>query len=127
MKKRLMIGLALTLVLAFGVVAFAEVSEAPEWYNEMIQWRQERQQQAIEEGLITEEQAAWQRERWEAMEAYRTEQGFDTWGYGPCHGEAGFERRPGGFGGMMNGFGGRARGGMMGDGIRSPWSNTQTN
>lgn len=120
MKKGVIIGLALTLVLAFGVVAFGEISEAPEWYNEMIQWRLERQQQAIDEGLITEEQAAWQRERWEAMEAYRAEQGFDSWGYGPCHGGAGFEGSPGA-------FGGRGRGGMMGGGIRSPWSNTQIN
>lgn len=127
MKKGLMIGLALTMVLAFGVVSFAEANEAPEWYNEMIQWRQERQQQAIKEGLITEDQAAWQQSRWEAMEAYHAERGFDTLGYGPCHGEEGFQGRPGGFGGMMNGFGGRARGGMMGNGIRSPWSNTQTN
>jgi hypothetical protein len=122
MKKGLMIGLALTLVMAFGIVAFAEVAEAPQWYNDMLKWRQERLQQAVEEGLVTEEQAEWQQERWEAMEAYRAEQGFDNWGFGPCHGGAGFDGRPGGFGGMMNGFRGR-----MGGGLRGSWNNPPVN
>jgi hypothetical protein len=42
MKKRLAIGLTLVLVLAFGVIAFAEASEVPQWYNDMREWRQSR-------------------------------------------------------------------------------------
>lgn len=122
MKKGLIIGLALTLVMAFGIVAFAEVAEAPQWYNDMLEWRQERLQQAVEEGLVTEEQAEWQQERWEVMEAYRAEQGFDTWRFGPCHGGTRFDGRPGGFGGMRNGF----RGGV-GGGLRGSWGNAPIN
>ncbi len=107
MKKNVAIGLTLLLVLSLSVVAFAESADAPDWYLEMREWREERVEAAQEEGLITEEQAEWQRERWEAMDEYRLDNGF-TEGYGPCHGGVAGESFRGGFSG---GFGGR---GMMG-------------
>ncbi len=112
MKKKVAIGLTLLLVLSLSVVAFAESVDAPEWYQEMKEWRQERVEAALEEGLITEDQAEWQHERWEAMDEYRLENGFEE-GFGPCHGGVAGESFNGGFGGrgMMGGFGGR---GMMG-------------
>ena len=112
MKKKVAIGLTLLLVLALSVMAFAESVEVPEWYQEMKEWRQERLDTALEEGLITEAQADWHRERWEAMEQYRLENGFEE-GFGPCHGGVAGEGFGGRFGGgfrgrgMMGGFGGR--------------------
>ncbi len=93
MKKRLMIGLTLLLVMAFGIVTFAETADVPDWYNDMLQWRQERLDAAVDEGFITSEEAQWQEERWEAMDEFHIEQGFGPGygpGFGPCHGGAGF-------------------------------------
>jgi len=112
MKKKVAVGLTLLLVLALSVMAFAETIEVPEWYQEMKEWRQERLETALDEGLITEEQAEWKRERWEAMEEYRLENGFEA-GFGPCRDGVPGEGFRGGFGGgakgrgMMGGFGGR--------------------
>lgn len=102
MKKRLIIGLTLVLMLAFGIVTFAESADVPDWYHDMLQWRQERLDAAVEEGLVTEEQAQWQQERWEAMDEFHREQGFGPGagpGFGPCH---------------SNGFGGGRFGGQRG-------------
>ncbi len=109
MKKRLVIGLAMFMVLAFGMMAFAEATEAPEWYNDMLQWRQERLDDAVEEGLVTEEEAQWRQERWEEMQEFHLDREFGVGpgfapGYGPCHGEDGFR------GGRMRGFSGGMRG-----------------
>ncbi|SFH84269.1 Protein of unknown function [Tindallia magadiensis] len=107
MKKRLAIGMTMVLVLAFGVVTFAETVEVPQWYKDMVQWRQERLEEAVEDGLITEEEAEWRQEHWEEMDEFRREKGFDYGmgaGYGPCHGERGF------MGGRRGGFGGRSEG-----------------
>ncbi len=102
MKKKVAIGLTMLLVLSFSSMAFAASADVPDWYQEMRDWRQERVETALDEGLLTEEQAEWQQERWEAMDAYRLENGF-AGGFGLCHGGFG-----GGFGGrgMMGGFGG---------------------
>lgn len=48
MEKSVVRELALILVLAFGVVAFAGISELPDWHNEMIQWPQGRLDEAVE-------------------------------------------------------------------------------
>lgn len=107
MKKRLIIGLTLVLVLAFGIVTFAESADVPDWYNDMLQWRQERLEAAVEEGLITEEQAQWQQERWEAMDEFHREQGFGPGvgpGFGPCHGNGFGGGRFGGQRGSFNGY-----------------------
>lgn len=109
MKKIVAFGLTLLLVLSLSVMAFAESVEVPEWYQEMKEWRQERVDSALKEGLITEEQAEWHRERWEVMEQYRLENGFEE-GYGPCHGGVAGPGFGGGFGGgrgMIGGFDGR--------------------
>ncbi len=111
MKKRWIIALSLVLLLAFGAVALAETTEVPEWYTEMQQWRQDRLEAALEEGLITQEEATLRQERWEAMDVYHLEKGFDNMGYGACHGG-------GRFGSMMRGFGSRAGGMMRGFGSR---------
>ncbi len=112
MKKNVAVGLTLLLLLSLSVVAFADDINAPEWYQEMKEWRQDRVEAALDEGLITEEQAEWQRQRWEAMDEYRFENEFQE-GFSPCYGGVAGENFNGGFGGrgMMGGFGGR---GMMG-------------
>ncbi len=110
MKKKIAIGLTMLLVLSLSAMAFAESVDTPEWYQEMKEWRQERVDTALEEGLITQEQAEWQRDRWEAMDEYRLENEFVE-GYGLCHGGVAGESFRGGFGGgyghrgMMGGFG----------------------
>lgn len=106
MKKGWIITITLMLLLTFGVVALAETTEVPEWYTEMMKWRQEQLESALEEGLITPEQAEWQQERWEAMDTYRREQGFDSLGFGSCRGGGRSGGMMRGFGGMMRGFGG---------------------
>jgi len=98
LKKRFMIGITLLLVLAFGIVTFAESADMPDWYNDMLQWRQERLDAAVEEGLVTDEEAQWQQEHWETMDEVHREQGFGSGvgsGTGPCHG-----------GGQRSGFSG---------------------
>lgn len=112
MRKKAAVGITLLLVLMLGMVAFAESVEVPDWYQEMKEWRQERLDSAIKEGLITQEQAEWQLERWEVMEQYRLENGFAE-GIGSCRGGVPGTGFRGGFGGgiggrgMMGGFGGR--------------------
>jgi len=111
MKKKLVVGIAILLIVAFGVVAFAEAAEAPNWYNDMLQWRQERLDDAVEEGLVTEEEAQWRQERWEEMDEFQREEGFGFGpGYGACHGENAFRGgRRGGFGSQSGGFFGHRR------------------
>ncbi len=94
------------------MATFAETVEVPQWYNDMVQWRQERLEEAVDEGLITEEEAEWRLERWEAMEEFHADREFGFgpgygYRYGPCHGEGGFMGgRRGGFGGRSGGFSG---------------------
>ncbi|WP_425447786.1 DUF2680 domain-containing protein [Dethiothermospora halolimnae] len=110
MKKVLSVSLLLVLVLSVGTVTFAAADgDAPDWFNDMLEWRRDRIDEAVENGTITEEQAEYWNERMEYMEEYHNENGFDFpagchGGYGRGMGR-GFGRGNGqGFGpGMMNG------------------------
>ncbi|RQD68613.1 MAG: hypothetical protein D5S00_08720 [Tindallia sp. MSAO_Bac2] len=109
MKKRLALGITMVLVLAFGMVSFAETVEVPQWYNDMLQWRQERLEEAVDEGLISEEEAEWRQEHWEEMKEFHLERELGVGpgsasGYGLCHREGGL------MGGFMRGFSGGMRG-----------------
>lgn len=108
MKKGIVVTVALVLILGFGVVAYADsTNEAPEWFYDMMDWKREQVQEAVETGEMTEEEAVIYNERLEEMEARRVERGFGIGrgGFGACHGEG---RR--GFGGRMT----RGMRGMMG-------------
>ncbi|MBA1334500.1 MAG: hypothetical protein HPY66_2349 [Firmicutes bacterium] len=97
MKKAVALTLAVVLVLGIVSVALAESStEIPAWFTEMIKWKKDKVDQAVKDGLITEEQANAYKERLEAMEKYHEENGFNFGnGFGSCM--DGFGRR-GGFG-----------------------------
>ncbi|MEN1759930.1 hypothetical protein [Anoxynatronum sibiricum] len=108
MKKRWLMVMTLLLVAALGAMVYAETVEAPQWFFDMIEWRQDRIEEALNEGLITEEQAAWQMERLEAMEAYHLENGFHRFGGSACQG--GGRMRSGGFQNGAGKMGGWFRG-----------------
>jgi hypothetical protein len=100
MKKRWIIILALIFGLAVQSFVFAatEKNELPQWFKEMVEWRQEQIQQSLEEGAITEEQAAYWKQHLEDMEEFHEENGFGT---GICGGN----RYMGGRSGRGRGFG----------------------
>lgn len=95
MKKTVALTLAVVMLLGVASVALAETStEIPGWFTEMIKWKKDRVEQAVEDGLITEDQADAYKERLEAMEQYHEENGFNFGtGFGSCMGE--FGRRGG--------------------------------
>lgn len=81
MKKIISLAAISVLVLSMGLVAFADVSnEAPQWYNDMMDWRREQVQEAVDNGEITEEDAEYWTEEIDRMEEYHNEEGY---GYGP--------------------------------------------
>ncbi|WP_432406507.1 DUF2680 domain-containing protein [Wukongibacter sp. M2B1] len=102
MKKIIVLTIVAIMVLSLGVLAFAETAdESPDWYEEMIKWKKEQIEKAVEDKQITEEQAKYWNERIDAMEGYHKENGFNfpmgCGGYGRGYG--------GGFGpGMRGGF-----------------------
>lgn len=106
MKKLMLVTLVIVFVLSMGVLSFAEtnITETPDWYEDMLKWRKDQVEGALDQGLITEEQARLWNERMEYMEEYHLENGY---GYGGC----------GGFGMGYGQRGGRGFGhGMMGRG-----------
>ena len=119
MKKLIVLSMVGVLMLSIGVIAFADGNELPNWYNDMIKWRQERLNDAIKDGSISESEAEEWNEHYEDMREYHEENGFPVQGGGfnsGCPG-GGFRRgfgprgnsgnfQPGnGFGpGMMRGF-----------------------
>jgi len=92
MKKAVAILLIVLGVLMAGAAVFADANDAPEWFEEMIQWRKGQIQESYEAGTITAEQA----EAWNAHFEYMEE----------FHNEVGFPG-PGGCGGRGRGFGGQ--------------------
>ena len=106
MKKTLVITALLVLVIGFTFAAYAETRAVPEWVEQMHQWRQERLEEALDEGLVTPEQAEWRQQRWEAMDAWHSERNYDNGGFGFCHND---DLRGGGFHRGMGGFGGGSR------------------
>lgn len=108
MKKGLVLLLIGVLVVGIGAFAFAESTDtAPEWFTEMIKWKKDQVQEALDDDQITEEQAEFWMERIDGMEKYHEENGFDFPG-GCGNGRFGKENRSGrGFGpgkGMMGGY-----------------------
>ncbi len=110
MKKIIAVSLVAVLVLTMGVIAFAEsTTEAPQWFDDMIKWKKEQVNQAVEDKTITEEDAKLWNDRIDYMEEYHEENEFAF--PGGCVGGArgGFGRGTrgarGGFGpGMMGGY-----------------------
>ncbi len=103
MKKSILITLVVVFVLSMGVLSFAETNivETPEWFNDMITWKKDRVQEAVDNDLITEQDAKLYNERLDYMEEYHQENDF---GY------------PGGCGGFGRGVGRGPGAGMMGRG-----------
>ncbi|MDK2919064.1 MAG: hypothetical protein PWQ37_1797 [Candidatus Petromonas sp.] len=112
MKKGIALSLAAIVVLAMGVVAFADsTNEVPQWFNDMIKWRKAQVDQAVKDKVITEEQAKYWKDRLDYMEKFYNENGFGYGFPGACHGGYGGFGRGFGYGpGMMSGYGP----GMMG-------------
>ncbi|MFZ5969305.1 MAG: hypothetical protein ACOYVK_19275 [Bacillota bacterium] len=103
MKKWFVLAIAVVMVLSVGLVAFAD-TETPEWFTEMMKWKKDQVQQALDSKQITEEQAKLFNDRLEAMEKYHAENGFN-FPVGCGIGGGGFGRGGRGFGGgMMRGF-----------------------
>lgn len=106
MKKN--IAIILTLVLAFGAIgiaSFADTEEVPQWFNDMLKWRTERINEAVESGDLTQEDAELWLEHMEEMEAYHEENGFSFSG-----GMYGFGRGMHGSGGLGMGMFGQGNG-----------------
>ena len=102
MKKTLIFAAVVVMVIGLGAASYAETDGIPEWVEQMRQWRQERMETALEDGLITQEQAQWRQQHWEEMDEWRAERGYDNDGFGFCHNgfwRGGFRRGMGGFGG----------------------------
>ena len=91
MKKIIILAVAALLVLSLGVIAFAETAnETPSWFTEMIKWKKDQVQQAVQNEQITEEQAKYWNERIDSMEKFHSENGFNfTGGCGGCGRSAG--------------------------------------
>lgn len=102
MKKILMVSIVAVMVLSLGLVAFAEADtavETPAWFTEMIQWKKDQVQKAVDAKEITAEQGKLYMERFDSMEKYHQENGFNF------PNGCGFGRGGRGFGGgMMRGF-----------------------
>ncbi len=102
----LVVTLLLTFALAVTVSAETE-NNAPEWFADMMAWKKAQVEKAVDEGLITKDQAKVYIEQIEAMEKWHAENGIPFGsGFGGCHGQvngqSGFK---GGYGyGMMRGY-----------------------
>ena len=95
---------ALTLI--FTTFAFADTAkDVPQWFKDMLTWKQAQIDQAVEDGTITQDQAASYKSRLDEMEKWHEQNGFGPGmtGKGGC-GFTGSEGRSSSFqSGMMNG------------------------
>ncbi|RKD21545.1 Protein of unknown function [Caminicella sporogenes DSM 14501] len=104
MKKGIILTLIAVFILAMGAMVYADSkAEVPSWFNDMIAWKKEQIKKAVEDKVITEEQAKYWQERLDYMQKFHEENGFNF--PGGCFG-SGFGRARGakgfGFGrGMM--------------------------
>lgn len=86
MKKMMMMVLVIASLLVTGLVVYAESDEVeiPEWFNDMMEWRRDEIDQAVEDGSLTEEEAEARLEKMDEMEEFHLEEGFDNYGEGSC-------------------------------------------
>lgn len=94
------------LTLALGSFAFAvENEDTPQWFKDMITWKKQQVQQAVQDGNLTDDQAKAWNERFDDMEKWHAENGFNMNGIRPggCHG--GFGKGTGFKGGLGRGMG----------------------
>lgn len=108
--KRISTILIVTLLLTFAlaITVSAEVGNSvPQWFQDMMTWKKAQVEQALNDGLITKDQAKAYIDQIDAMEKWHVENGFPSGaGYGGCHGLGyGQTSLRGGFGyGMMRGY-----------------------
>ncbi len=78
MKKGIALTLIAVLVLALGLVVYADSNnEVPNWFVDMIQWKKDQVDKGVSEGVITTEEAFYLKNRSNNMERYYNENGFD--------------------------------------------------
>lgn len=86
MIKKIVIGGLIVMIVAVGMISFASINnDIPGWFTDMQVWREEKLEEQLENGLVTEEEANILREEWAEMDAYRIERGFTSFGFGNCH------------------------------------------
>lgn len=85
MKKGIGVLLILLLVFSVGAIAFAEGTEnVPDWFNGMMDWRKDRVEDGVTEGVLSQDEADQYMEHFDEMEKYHEENGFpEEGGYGP--------------------------------------------
>jgi hypothetical protein len=109
MRKWIALTMVVLLVSLAGLFVYGEsVNEVPQWFNDMIEWKKGQVDEALKDGIITEEEAALRKTRIEAMEERHIEKGF---GFGM--GMEGCKRNFGRKMGMGRKFGGGLGSGMM--------------
>ena len=82
--------------------------EVPQWFYDKINWKKEKLEQAVEEGVITSEQAQDCIDRLDDRLKNAEEQGFNPFGNGSGSGRKGAFGSRRGFGRGKGGFGNRA-------------------
>lgn len=102
--KRLVVIITIVSILALmlSTFVFADTnSDVPQWFKDMISWRNAQVDQAVQDNTITQDQAQLYKEHIDQMEKYHTQNGFPSgMGFGGCNGgNAGY-----GFGRGMMGY-----------------------
>ena len=83
--KKLIVLLATILILTMAVPVFAadqEVDTLTDLYNQMYETRQTLIDSYVEQGLITEEQGLFMKQRMDQAQQFRTENGNGYYGFG---------------------------------------------
>lgn len=98
MKKIVMaVTVAVLLISAVGVFAFADgESSVPQWFYDMVKWKNDAIDKAVEDGTMTSDQAEKFKDHLSNMEKYHEENGFDIneMHKGKRHGKRGHEVNP---------------------------------
>lgn len=88
--KRIVVILTIASILALMLSTFVfadNSSSVPQWFKDMISWKQAQVNQAVKDNVITEDQAQLYRDHIDQMEKFHTENGFPArMGFGACHG-----------------------------------------
>ena len=109
MKKYMMMVVVIVGLMITGIVVYADTEdvEVPDWFTDMIEWRRGEIDRALEDGELTQEEAAAWLSRVDAMEDFHLEEGFAGYGNGPC------EKDGRGYGGDRDFRSGCRRGGFL--------------